>query len=654
MKKLTLFFLILSLSLSAVAQDTKLSGLPVTTAPAATDKTYIVNSGTSKAVTVASLLGNNGITPVNPLAPAFGAAGNARHSDTGSMTNGSATLTCTSCAFPSNVAGMTVSVKGAGSSGSPLVTTVSSRTSSTVVTLAASASTTVSSARVIYGTNDTSAISSAASAAVGKALYLPSTGASTGYLIRMTASGGGSVSVPSNTVVYGEGTVYVIGSDGKDGGSSADDDQKAALYLADGSHDSTIKGLHFIGENGPYTEPSQNQSNVIWMPGVGSTTKDVLITECTFDDLFGFSVHNAGTAQRVDVTHCKFRNTANGLNVNSDYSAQVFNEFYHCEGVEASGAYSDYSHNLFQDCGDDAHTLTSMSIGGRTSIGDWGLGSTVSHNRVISSRGFGIVLADGFVEGQCTDNYILTSYNAGIEIVSSSGNAADRNTIARNTVVSPGHSGTSSPYGIYIANGSNNKVIDNNVRDRAVSSYSMTIGVYDGTGATGTNIDGNTVSAISKDFSLYGALCQFGQSNVYDRTKLEMLSNGSLASPVFRGSKALTNNTTTSIFEVALPTLTATVGTVTYRVYQGVGGEVQVRSGVVRYSAVNKAASYTSEVSVVNEAASNSSGTLSGTWSIVTSTNKIILKFNGNSSLFATLVLEYTLENESGQAVTLL
>lgn len=119
--------------------------------------------------------------------------------------------------------------------------------------------------------------------------------------------------------------------------------------------------------------------------------------------------------------------------------------------------------------------------------------------------------------------------------------------------------------------------------------------------------------------------------------------------------KDLTDNSTTSLYEIALPTLTGTGGVVKANVFASDGTDIQSRSQIVRYSAVNKAGTYTTEIVVVSEAISASTGTLSGTWSILTGSNKITIQFNGNSSLVpTTLWVHYTIESFSDQAITLL
>ncbi|MEY2500577.1 MAG: hypothetical protein QOI07_911 [Verrucomicrobiota bacterium] len=114
-----------------------------------------------------------------------------------------------------------------------------------------------------------------------------------------------------------------------------------------------------------------------------------------------------------------------------------------------------------------------------------------------------------------------------------------------------------------------------------------------------------------------------------------------------------TNNTALSLFDIALPTLKGAAGTVTYRVFATDGTDVQTRSGIARYSAVNKAASYTSETAILNEAASVSAGTLTATVAFATGTNLITFQITPNTSLTpTTYYVEYTVQNLSESTIT--
>ncbi len=100
----------------------------------------------------------------------YGAKGDGKVVSDGSMTSGSATLTCaTSTPFTSADIGKQIMVVGAGatvgSSPGALCTTITGFTSASVVTLGATASATASNMYLAYGTDDTTAIQSAVDAA---------------------------------------------------------------------------------------------------------------------------------------------------------------------------------------------------------------------------------------------------------------------------------------------------------------------------------------------------------------------------------------------------------------------------------------------------------------------------------------------------------
>lgn len=99
----------------------------------------------------------------------YGAKGNGVCVLDGSMTSGSGVLTCsTSTPFSSSDVGKAIMVKGAATTatGTTLCTTIASFQSSSQVTLSANASATISSATVLYGTDDTTAFQNAVNAAV--------------------------------------------------------------------------------------------------------------------------------------------------------------------------------------------------------------------------------------------------------------------------------------------------------------------------------------------------------------------------------------------------------------------------------------------------------------------------------------------------------
>ena len=116
-----------------------------------------------------------GTLPTRPLAPRFlnlgmtsvidfGAVPDGVELQGATISSGSTTLTCSAADFSSADVGKAVCVQGAGSGGINLSTAISAYISSTSVTLTTSASTTVSSAVIVYGTDNTAAFNAAITA----------------------------------------------------------------------------------------------------------------------------------------------------------------------------------------------------------------------------------------------------------------------------------------------------------------------------------------------------------------------------------------------------------------------------------------------------------------------------------------------------------
>lgn len=124
---------------------------------------------------------------------AYGATGDAINRTDGAITSGASTLTSPSSSFITADVNKYIVIFGAGASGAPLITTISSVINGTTVVLAALAGTTVTSARFVYGTIDLVAVnnaSNALNAAGGGVLYFPPGG----YIL-------GNVSTYSNEFV---------------------------------------------------------------------------------------------------------------------------------------------------------------------------------------------------------------------------------------------------------------------------------------------------------------------------------------------------------------------------------------------------------------------------------------------------------------------
>lgn len=116
----------------------------------------------------------------------------------------------------------------------------------------------------------------------------------------------------------------------------------------------------------------------------------------------------------------------------------------------------------------------------------------------------------------------------------------------------------------------------------------------------------------------------------------------------------LTNSSANSIFDIALNSGDYVGGTITWSVVATDGTDYQCRAGITTFAAVkDNSATLTSDVDEVISSIAVTSGTLTGTWSIATGTNKITLKFTPTSSLTPTTYrLNLNLHNPVGNTIT--
>lgn len=141
-----------------------------------------------------------------------------------------------------------------------------------------------------------------------------------------------------------------------------------------------------------------------------------------------------------------------------------------------------------------------------------------------------------------------------------------------------------------------------------------------------------------------------------NKFKAREAGNTVVLNPVTEYRKSITvNGSALSILEVSLPNLTACAGVINYAIIASDGTNIQMRSGSIRYSAVNKSGVYTSEKYVSSEGISPSGGTLTADWNIFSGTNKITVSVTPNTSLtFTTYYIKYSVQNLSDQQITIL
>lgn len=158
------------------------------------------------------------------------------------------------------------------------------------------------------------------------------------------------------------------------------------------------------------------------------------------------------------------------------------------------------------------------------------------------------------------------------------------------------------------------------------------------------SVSGNPSALSNGDFwrdSVSGKIRFYEQGSIYDLLQLT------------RGNKNLTNNIAVSIFEVDLSNLTSTAMIVNYAVHASDGTNIQVRSGSIRFSAVNKSGTVVQEDYTSTEGVSPSIGTLTIDWQVEPGTNKITIKALASTSLTAnTFYVAYSVDNLSDRNIT--
>lgn len=160
------------------------------------------------------------------------------------------------------------------------------------------------------------------------------------------------------------------------------------------------------------------------------------------------------------------------------------------------------------------------------------------------------------------------------------------------------------------------------------------------------SVAGNPSSLNNGDMWLNG---NTGKLQVYERgTLLDLVQ-------LTKGRKTLINSSAVGIFEVALSTLTACAMILNYAIYATDGTNIQVRSGSLRFSAVNKAGTIVPEKFIDTEGIAPSIGTLNVDWQVVAGSNKITITANAASSILPnTFYVQYSVDNLSDQIITIL
>jgi hypothetical protein len=277
------------------------------------------------------------------------------------------------------------------------------------------------------------------------------------------------------------------------------------------SNGQVFRGLHFVGDNGTsigtFTAQDQNQNACIGTANVG--TSDVLIEDCCFEFLWGFSCHDRNDANtNVSTRGNRYFCNANGCNINASNSQHTLGQFYVSEGYECSGGGVLISQNVMRSILGPA-----ITIGGNQS-GSWFEGSVVSLNTIEIATGAGITVTDGIRAAVVSGN-VVSQCALGALILHGAVNPPERINITGNLFFSNCLSPGVNQVGIDLRDSTvgGHSITGNQCYDAGIAGYGQnyavsvavpsvklfgnflggaTIDVQFTTGATGTTEAGNT------------------------------------------------------------------------------------------------------------------------------------------------------------------
>jgi hypothetical protein len=220
--------------------------------------------------------------------------------------------------------------------------------------------------------------------------------------------------IPSGSTILGDGcqqsVFHIVGVDVLNAGTNYD-----AFRIADTAHDITFQGLGFTGENNPYSTPqAKNQSNVIRALGTTGVPTDITVKNCSFRNLFGFSIHNDGTGLRWNMIDNVLVDLGSGVNVNGDMCNFTGNTLDRAWGIEASGSKITITNNWIIHC---QATGGGISIGGSTSVGAVRPGGIVTGNHIYDGNGMGISITEASFGTLVTHNYMRCLARGGASIL---------------------------------------------------------------------------------------------------------------------------------------------------------------------------------------------------------------------------------------------
>lgn len=309
------------------------------------------------------------------------------------------------------------------------------------------------------------------------------------------ASGGHAIVVPSGMTIEGAPGHKIIQT------GLVNPTHQSYSYnvfgVLDGSSDITFRGLNFEGENTPFSYVFNHQSACIDIRL--TNTEDVLVENCTFRNLWGFSIHDRGANWRTTVRRCRTVDCSNGINVNSIDGTVEDCRILNSEGIESSAAGMSLRGNKIRNA-----IGVGISIGGATTPGAIVPGVVVEGNTIDGCvgasgvAGVGIVLADGLVGAVISGNTIRRTASTGIT-VSANTNPVRRCTITGNTIQSAGADGVGS-VGMDLGSEGGHAVTDNVITNEALAGFNTKTALI--VRCQKTLIKGNVLSGTLRDLQV--------------------------------------------------------------------------------------------------------------------------------------------------------
>lgn len=352
---------------------------------------------------------------------------------TGSMTAGSATLTTASGFFHALMVGQMVKVTGVGSRN--IAGTITGFTSATQVTLSVSsgpAANNVSGAKVVYGTDNATAINAAITAALATGagqVFFPAGNYAIGSALAITGSDltlAGAGMYASN--IY---QLKVLNGD-------LVNDYNTLNVIA-GSHHITFDNLGFSGTNwNGQTNGSGGFPDLVYIDN--NTIHDIIAVNCRFDSSWDIGFHNGGSIGLLESDPTVVRafhlygcsasfNAADGFNPNPRIDLVMVGctaRYNGSGGVETVTSNATLVGNQF-----NLNYQVGLSYGGYGGGAQFTTGGAISGN-VMSDNGFyGLALASNAQQNEITGNTFINNHYANIFIDSA---LANYNHLANNVV----------------------------------------------------------------------------------------------------------------------------------------------------------------------------------------------------------------------------